>query len=59
MYVTIAGHGVVLYVDVSSACYIPLESPMLSSMGTYKIIYMDRVYLEKIKTGKKFCEEFR
>ncbi len=49
--VSMAGLGIVLSVDVNSVCYIPLASPMLSSMATYKIIYMDRVDLVKIKSG--------
>ncbi len=44
--------GVVLAVDVDSVCLIPSALPMISSKGTYKIIYMDRVDLKKIKSGK-------
>jgi hypothetical protein len=44
--------GIVLSVDVDSVCLIPSASPMIGSTGTYKIIYMDRVDLKKIKSGK-------
>ena len=50
--VTLAVLGIVLSVDVNSACLVPSASPMMSSMGTYKIINMDRVDLGKIKLGK-------
>jgi len=52
--VTMAGLHVVLTVDVDSVCILDSSSPMMSSMGTYKITFMDRVDLGKIKSGKMF-----
>jgi hypothetical protein len=58
--VALACLGVVLSVNVNSSCLIPSASQMMTSSGTYKIIYMDRVDLEKIKSGNiakraKYC----
>ncbi len=50
--VSMAGLGVVWTVDVNSVCLLTSNSPMMSSMGTYKMTYMDRVDLGKIKSGK-------
>jgi len=49
-----AGLGVVLTVDVNSVCLLTSTLPMMSSIGTYKITYMDRLDLGKIKSGKIF-----
>ena len=52
LFVTLASIGVVLSIDVNSVCLSTSASPMISSMGTYKVTYMDRVDLGKIKSGK-------
>jgi hypothetical protein len=50
----LAGLGTVSSVDVHSVCLIPSSLPTMTSFGTYKTIYMDRVDLVLMKSGKKY-----
>lgn len=46
--------GTVSSVDVNSVCLIPSSFPTMTSVGTYKTIYMERVDLVLLKSGKTF-----
>ncbi len=46
--------GTVSSVDVNSVCLIPSSSPTMTSVGTYKTIYMERVDLVLLKSGETF-----